>query len=1125
MKTKATPIQKKYSQKHLKSQCGSSVVFFCILLSVMVPLTGILIDLARVRLATVRVNEALRLTAESLLSQYNTTLKNEYGFFAMDITQREALTDCAKELLNANIKPMVVDGVKDLYQFQVKELHVVPLYNLSEPEVMKGQILEFMKYRAPLQMTDGFIEKLQAFTQSSDEVRVMDADMTLDREMENLRQDNVYLALMLQTKMTQVGKIQTFGANGKILQEDMRQKLNSTFTKNAATLQTGILRVGELQKKGSSLLEKAGTLDRRAKEAAGYRDSQEEILRSLLQKEEASEKTSKDDKNKTKAQIQTDKNAWIAVQAQVLLQEKQCEQTQGAAQESQCAWENFQRDEWHPFTETLSAQAVQLKNVLDENSKLTHLLVGHLTQMKQVANKCLEVLASLREKSSRMADFTETCETLSGLENAGATTGKLAADLHKQGPATSAESLRVLQDALLKMQYQLDAWIDSAGTLLSDQKELLSEMVNFEVILQRISENPSAGTSGTLPILSSFFRNYVYGQGEINRLGRFSNYLDMQASGVLLIPEYPLSPAVAAGEVDAFDDWFSGWSGEPLVSAESDESTAKEKRKNKGNLKSIKNTAGASTKEFVSQKTGKSEFSDAFDAQKALSLPSGSEGYESSLGNLQEITDILSMAADGNGGLEALPGAEGDANLSEHNASLLNNAVKQIGELGKTLAEGVLAAPETLMEKLYVNAYVLSAFRNRTTGTEGLNADIAMHRQSVGAVFPQGEVEYILFGRASEKQNLAAMEYSLFAVRLAMNLLHVYTTPDKESASLGLATTLAGWTIFGVPVVHNLLMTAWATAETFVDKDKLLKGESVPFLKTSANWYLGAGGIRDELLQNLLIDPAHEKVNNVVDATIGQANDALLETVGAWLDAAVDKAFVNLEAKVTDYSELLAATTEAATEKLPGTVSETIAGFASSLSQNAGIGHEKILDVFEDQLYDWTALFQKRCTEGIKTVSASQLQRLKTQAKAELRAALFQSPFYKGMMTAVQTESANLIDRGFATLEKKADKLVGEGISGQGLKAGISSKLLSFNYENYTSLFLLMMSDKSKMARIGDLVQLNLEAQNGAAQAMKDCETTIFVKAEVSMNYWFIPDAWVKNSSLGTIHAQWGQGY
>jgi len=48
-----------------------------------------------------------------------------------------------------------------------------------------------------------------------------------------------------------------------------------------------------------------------------------------------------------------------------------------------------------------------------------------------------------------------------------------------------------------------------------------------------------------------------------------------------------------------------------------------------------------------------------------------------------------------------------------------------------------------------------------------------------------------------------------------LNVIAIYTDPTKFNAALEVATVVAGWTGgVGVPIVHTLIMMAWAMAES-----------------------------------------------------------------------------------------------------------------------------------------------------------------------------------------------------------------------------------------------------------------------------------------------------------------------
>jgi len=73
-------------------------------------------------------------------------------------------------------------------------------------------------------------------------------------------------------------------------------------------------------------------------------------------------------------------------------------------------------------------------------------------------------------------------------------------------------------------------------------------------------------------------------------------------------------------------------------------------------------------------------------------------------------------------------------------------------------------------------------------------------------------------GFESEKENINAVKAQITLVRFALNVIAIYTDPTKFNAALEVATVVAGWTGgVGVPIVHTLIMMAWAMAESLFD--------------------------------------------------------------------------------------------------------------------------------------------------------------------------------------------------------------------------------------------------------------------------------------------------------------------
>lgn len=96
------------------------------------------------------------------------------------------------------------------------------------------------------------------------------------------------------------------------------------------------------------------------------------------------------------------------------------------------------------------------------------------------------------------------------------------------------------------------------------------------------------------------------------------------------------------------------------------------------------------------------------------------------------------------------------------------------------------------------------------------------------------EVEYILFGLPSDEKNYQETRSSLFWLRSALNLSHIYTDTQKKSQ----VTALAASALAVVPLPAAVFMIAgiWAGVESQNDLELLFSGKSVPFVKEPGDW-------------------------------------------------------------------------------------------------------------------------------------------------------------------------------------------------------------------------------------------------------------------------------------------------
>jgi len=151
---------------------------------------------------------------------------------------------------------------------------------------------------------------------------------------------------------------------------------------------------------------------------------------------------------------------------------------------------------------------------------------------------------------------------------------------------------------------------------------------------------------------------------------------------------------------------------------------------------------------------------------------------------------------------------------------------------------------KTGLDNVKINEYIMGTFKSFVQGSDS-DIDLFTKYQRT-SYLNRGEVEYVLYGLRTEAANINKTMVHIYTIRLAMNTLHIYMDPQKMAASEAVGLGLAGWTGFLAPVVTQVVRLAWSTGESFIDMNKLRKGEGVPFYKISpSQWQLDLGLVCD----------------------------------------------------------------------------------------------------------------------------------------------------------------------------------------------------------------------------------------------------------------------------------------
>lgn len=107
------------------------------------------------------------------------------------------------------------------------------------------------------------------------------------------------------------------------------------------------------------------------------------------------------------------------------------------------------------------------------------------------------------------------------------------------------------------------------------------------------------------------------------------------------------------------------------------------------------------------------------------------------------------------------------------------------------------------------------------------------------------EVEYLLAGKYSDRENLNAVLKRLLMLRFVPNYAYLQQDAAKQAEAQSLALTLCSLIMLPMAseAVAQALLLAWAFGESIMDLRSLMKGGKVPLLKSTDTWQLSLAGL------------------------------------------------------------------------------------------------------------------------------------------------------------------------------------------------------------------------------------------------------------------------------------------
>lgn len=161
---------------------------------------------------------------------------------------------------------------------------------------------------------------------------------------------------------------------------------------------------------------------------------------------------------------------------------------------------------------------------------------------------------------------------------------------------------------------------------------------------------------------------------------------------------------------------------------------------------------------------------------------------------------------------------------------------------GRKLQEGMELADDVKKDYTYSSQLLFQQYLAEKLGN--------YRSPAVGGLTYQ--MEYLLCGKNSDRENLKSVAGRLLLIREGVNAAFLMADPIKRGQAQGLALAIAS--AFLVPpaaaVIETALLFCWAFGESILDLRELFCGGRVPLVKDSQSWQLSLNNLAD-LLQGL----------------------------------------------------------------------------------------------------------------------------------------------------------------------------------------------------------------------------------------------------------------------------------
>lgn len=435
---------------------------------------------------------------------------------------------------------------------------------------------------------------------------------------------------------------------------------------------------------------------------------------------------------------------------------------------------------------------------------------------------------------------------------------------------------------------------------------------------------------------------------------------------------------------------------------------------------------------------------------------------------------------------------------STNQKKALSNSTKILNNMFKGISTKLKGA----RDNFYISDYMLEMFSYSTIEKEKGANPKTLTRMDMNNNYLYGkEVEYIIYGGDHGVEKAYA---SIYGIRFASNLVYAFT--DKEIT--GTATAIAT-SVFGappltalVPMAKIAIIVGLALVESAIDIADLSAGKAVPLYKSSSTWVAKPGSMAGELINKMATIVA-DKGEEAIDKGTGLLNE--------WLSKTSGNLTKGIEKNGDKFSKAVGAIVQDNVDNYVGQVVDQLV----SICTNA-VSQANSVEYVKEKLKQWSDAtdFGSEATNKIKEQAVQYIiaqcdskineliEKMKEggdTAKEAVSSLINQLndniekvvASATGTVTNMTNELTEKLKKSASkgaekmkeTLKKEIEGKFGSSVSGEtSASDGVTGSLLSWKYSDYLRMFTvigLITNEETMLLRMEDLIQKNMELKKG----------------------------------------------